>query len=675
MFLYLGKFIIKNGITLLTVIALLTGYFFYQAFYSDNPLKIDFSIEHMFPNKDNDKDYYDNFKSKYGREDNTIFLSFSNDDIFSNQSLTIIEYLSENFKKIKNIDYVLSLGNLWDDGDGKIGYDLTKSQRKLKIQNNKIYSNLLSKDSNSSIILLKINESVDSHIERESIFNQLDSIRNTLNYSIVYDGVKFYTDDLKLKKFYNQIPKKNSDLVFIIKNNNVLSESSVGPYSILNDFTSSFENSEFENRITSIQNCYELVNSNDYDIDKDLNLKIINEECYSYKNLINANLTLSAIKVSNDDNHIKNTLKIRDSLLSNPYIKFKSWKWHEAGLPVLRTRYIELVEYERSLFLPIVFIIAAVTLLWIFRQIKALLIALISILISLIWISGLMSLMNISINVISYLTFNLLMIIGVSDAIHLLMKYHEEVYKNDSKNNALYKVIVEIGSALFLTSFTTAVGFLSLSITNIKILQEFGIIMGIGIGILLITVIVMPIILSYINKPSEKHIKRLMIKKKSSSTHSLLKLVKNYPKAIIYLSIVAFVISLHGLSKMNSNVTVLGDLKPGNKLYEDLNFVETHFGGTLPLEIVIPYNESKPITHNTTFQKKYLKFINQIYDIDNIKTITGYWDLYGNPNFQQQNYINENRNELRISCGIKSINSEEADLLKDNIKKYLYKYF
>ena len=40
-----------------------------------------------------------------------------------------------------------------------------------------------------------------------------------------------------------------------------------------------------------------------------------------------------------------------------------------------------------------------------------------------------MSLMNISINVISYLTFNLLMVIGVSDAIHLLMKYYEESYK------------------------------------------------------------------------------------------------------------------------------------------------------------------------------------------------------------------------------------------------------
>ena len=87
------------------------------------------------------------------------------------------------------------------------------------------------------------------------------------------------------------------------------------------------------------------------------------------------------------------------------------------------------------------------------------------------------------------------MVIGVSDAIHLLMKYHEETHKNKDKNKALNNVIIDIGAALFLTSFTTATGFLSLSITNVRILQEFGIIMGIGIGVLfIITIIVMPII-------------------------------------------------------------------------------------------------------------------------------------------------------------------------------------
>ena len=49
--------------------------------------------------------------------------------------------------------------------------------------------------------------------------------------------------------------------------------------------------------------------------------------------------------------------KIKKIILSNDYIKYSNWKWHEAGLPILRTRYVELVEYERNIFLPIAFFI------------------------------------------------------------------------------------------------------------------------------------------------------------------------------------------------------------------------------------------------------------------------------------------------------------------------------
>ena len=49
--------------------------------------------------------------------------------------------------------------------------------------------------------------------------------------------------------------------------------------------------------------------------------------------------------------------EIEEVIENNEYIKYSSWKWHEAGLPVLRTRYVELVEYERGIFIPIAFII------------------------------------------------------------------------------------------------------------------------------------------------------------------------------------------------------------------------------------------------------------------------------------------------------------------------------
>jgi len=666
-FLYLSKFILRNGSYLLAIIAVITSIFFYQAFLSENHLKIDFSLEQMFPKKDNDKDYYDFFKKTFGREDNTIFLSFTNNNIFNESNLSILEYLSKEFQSIDNIDNVYSLGNLWDDGDGKIGYNLNESERKSLIENDKIYSGLLSNDGKSSLILLTINENVITHEERTSIFSQIDLIKKSLEYDLVYDGISFLDKSDEVKSFYNQINKNNDDILFVIKNSNVFSETSVGPYSILNEFDYNIKQIYPNLEVSSIEDCYNIINSEN-DVDIELNSILIKKKCGAYQDLVDENLNLFAVRVNHEFSDISSLLKLRNFLIESPYVNFKNWKWHEAGLPVLRTRYVELVEYERTLFIPIAFIIAAITLVWVFRQIKALLIALLSIVISIIWISGIMSLMDVSINVISYLTFNLLMIIGVSDAIHLLMKYHEEAYSNIDKNNALQNVIVEIGAALLLTSFTTAIGFLSLSIANIKILQEFGIIMAIGICILfLITIIVMPIVLSYIKKPDEKHIKRLILKKDSSLTYFFQNLVNKRPRSIIYLSSFIFALSIYGLYQINSNVTVMGDLKPGNKLHTDLNFVENNFGGTLPLEIVISYNDPELLTHNLEFQKKYLIFINELHRYDIIKSVTGYWDLDGNQNIQQSKYINTKRDHLRISCGIKSIDSEEAKIISAKI--------
>ncbi len=667
MFLKISKYIISNGLLILTAIFMLTSLFFYQAFISEDRLKIDFSIEQMFPTQDPDKDYYEKFKSVYGREDNTIFLSYTNDNIFSDENLSIVEMLSEEISKIENIDYVFSLGSLWEDGDGKIGEDLTESERLDKISSNNIYSSLLSEDKLSSLIILKINENIYSHDERKQIFSDIESVKNAFIFNVVYDGINF-KENHSLDLFYNQIPHDSDDLIYIISNKDVLSEYSIGPYSVLNALEYELsENNNFE--LFSINNCYNKINSfNEDGMDIELNQDIIKNDCYNLKDYVSEDLQYMAIKIDNKNSHFHDILKVRTILSDNAFIKFKDWEWHEAGLPVLRTRYIELVEYERFLFIPIAFLIAALTLVWVFRQLKPLLIALLSISISLIWVSGIMSLMGISINVISYLTFNLLMVIGVSDAIHLLMKYHEETHRNKDKNKALNNVIIKIGSALFLTSFTTATGFLSLSITNVKILQEFGIIMGIGIGVLfVVTIIVMPIILSYVNEPPQKHIDRLIFKKEFSSTYKMVYLVKNYPKVIIFTSILTFLLAFYGLTKIDSNVTVLGDLKEGNKLYTDINFVENNFGGTLPLEIVIPYDDSKAITHNNSFQLKFKDFTNNLIQYENIKTISSYWELDGSPNFQQHKYINESRDEIRISCGIENIDSEEAERLKFNI--------
>ena len=659
-----SKYILDNTKLFFSVIILITSIFFYIGFLSENRLRIDFSLEQMFPTKDVDRDDYEQFKIVYGREDNVMFLTITNGNIFSDINLSILELLTSDLANIDYIDYAFSLGSLWDDGDGKIGYDYTVAERYNKINNSNIYSDLISNDAKSTLIVIGIDEEIYSHETRKQILIDIDDVINSFRFDL---------------------ESINSNII-TFKNTNVLSDYSSGPYSAIqsiiddiyqfNDKTNHFGEGF---TINSINDCYDIIND-DNDVSIPLTLELINKNCDNpiliTRDLENTKLILNT-NVDFNRESINDLIKVIEN---NEYIKYSSWDWHEAGLPILRTRYVELVEYERGIFIPLAFLIAAITLIWIFRQIKMLIISLTSILISLIWVSGIMALSNISINVISYLTFNLLMIIGVSDAIHLLMKYHEEINKNSNKRSALEVVIEKIGSALFLTSFTTAVGFMSLSITNIRILQEFGVIMGVGIGILfIITIIIMPIMLLYIGVPEKTHINRLILKRKKSLSFQSLKAVQQYPKVIILISSLILMLSVYGIYQIDSNVTVLGDLKPSNKLYKDITFVEENFGGTLPLEIVVssigtPLSKDLYLKTNATntiddsnFYTKINNFMVKLDTYENIKSVTGYWNIDGSLNAQQKRYTNKDRTEIRISCGIENIDSNQADWLKKSI--------
>ena len=49
---------------------------FYYAFFSDQRLKIDFSLEQMFPENDPEKEVYDDFRNRFPREDDIVLLIY-----------------------------------------------------------------------------------------------------------------------------------------------------------------------------------------------------------------------------------------------------------------------------------------------------------------------------------------------------------------------------------------------------------------------------------------------------------------------------------------------------------------------------------------------------------------------------------------------------------------------
>jgi len=383
-----------------------------------------------------------------------------------------------------------------------------------------------------------------------------------------------------------------------------------------------------------------------------------------------------------------------DELLSNT-----KWEWHEAGIPVLRTRYIELVAQERAIFFPLSFLVVVLILYAVFRQVKGILLPIAGITVALVWVAGIMALLGITVNVVSYLTFNLLMIIGCSNAIHLLIKYHESLGLGFGRKDALDRVITEIGGALFLTSFTTAIGFFSLMMTNIRITQEFGFIVGVGVVIMfMLTIIILPILLSFIALPDKIHIQRLIKGEEFKAAYKLNEWTKGHPYMVIVLTVIVFCTSLVGLYKIDYNISILDDLKPGNELFDDVRFVEENLGGTLPLEIAVDTGVENGIT-NPTFLSILDNFKKDILSIQGIGaaiTIADHLKLINEAIGNGKRELPDNKDEVlsflvsyeetsglanadyskaRISARVVNITSEQAKGIVTQINSFAKKRF
>ena len=113
----LSQIILKFPISVMTIILLITAYFFHYAFLSEQRLIVDFSLEQMFPESDPEKDAYQSFIDEFNREDDKILLVYDCDNPTSRKNISRIAELTEMMElDIDGIEGVISLSSI-GDGD------------------------------------------------------------------------------------------------------------------------------------------------------------------------------------------------------------------------------------------------------------------------------------------------------------------------------------------------------------------------------------------------------------------------------------------------------------------------------------------------------------------------------------------------------------------------------
>ena len=378
------------------------------------------------------------------------------------------------------------------------------------------------------------------------------------------------------------------------------------------------------------------------------------------------------------------------------------WKWHQAGLPVIRTRYVQYMIQDNIRFLFPVALVISILLALLFRSFAGVLLPLIVIGLTIIWTVGLMAKMGIDINIISYMIPTLLMIISVSDSVHFMVKYFQALHEFGHRREALFQTIKKIGTALMLTSVTTAVGFGALSFVNIKIVSEFGIFTAIGVFFaFIISILFLPSMFMLMKQTADDKLINYNVGVRVKVVQKISTLVRAYPKHIIISWCFIACIGTWGAVKINPHSKLLEDLRPGNKLLDDMKVAENRMGAILPVEIILeimndgPYEDIQDV-EVMQFLDRVGAFMSSIPEIGKVMSVTQYIKeihqamndgdpaFYHVPNSRNlisqymllyesefETFFNLDYTKLRIAAQIKDIDSRRSAEIEEEINNFI----
>ncbi len=527
----------------------------------------------------------------------------------------------------------------------------------------------------------------------EQLFSQNDPVINRfLNFREEFDGV-----DNRIFLLYE------SDDPFSYKN-----------LELNKKMVYAFENIEGVSKVTSLTNIELFTEGGEYllspvyeNIPKSIDsLNIAKERILSsdlLKNyLISEDGKVAAILIEVSDSF--NEHESRESIVKqiDELQLGTDWTWHQTGLPIIRTRYVQYMIADNITFLIPVLSMLILLLSLLFRSLVGLALPLIVVLLTIIWTLGFMTATGITINIISYIIPTLLMVVGISDSVHFLVKYYKTLHLLGDKREALTQSLQKIGTAIFLTSITTAIGFGALSMVNIEIVKEFGIFTAMGVFFaFIITVLFIPSTLMLLGKTPKTKLEAYSRGYRVKIVKKLITIVRGHPKKIIFTGITITIIGFFGALQINPHSKLLDDLRPGNTLLEDMRLAEDRMGSVLPVEIIITVDENENFQDIQdvaviSFTDELASYISKIPEIGKVVSVSDYLKAInqamndGDKSFYQvplsreiisqymllydsefNSLINSDLTKLRIASQIKDIDSRRSAEIEKELNTYI----
>ncbi len=260
------------------------------------------------------------------------------------------------------------------------------------------------------------------------------------------------------------------------------------------------------------------------------------------------------------------------------------------GVPMIAADMISFVKSDLVVFGAGIVTFVIITLAIIFRQLRWIMLPLITCVASATFMLGLLTWLDWRMTVISSNFIALLLIITLAIAIHLVVRYRElQLAQPDAQQRQLVRQTVGLMfKPCLYTSMTTIVAFVSLVVSGIRPVIDFGWMMTVGIiAAFCFTFVLLPAILSLlpIGRPASN------LKNDTGLTLIFARATQRHGTSVLWVSGTLLLLTLYGVSRLEVENRFIDYFHESTEIYQGMELMDAQLGGTIPLDIIIDYVE------------------------------------------------------------------------------------
>jgi len=265
-------------------------------------------------------------------------------------------------------------------------------------------------------------------------------------------------------------------------------------------------------------------------------------------------------------------------------LRNRDWDVYMVGHPVLHVKMEEVTNREAVKTFPIALVFSVVVLMLLFRSVKATLVCLLCMTVTVLLTIGFMGWVGVGLSMVTSSLPMVLWVLALANLIHILRRYEEDRSNGASIESDIASALRQTALPCAIAMVTTAVGFLSLLAATMQPIRELGLFAAIGLIIsLVVSLSLGPFLVEKLRVPGLGS----RVEKQRIWILAVIRFSLKYRRVTCLMTLLFFILSLSLLPRIVLESNVLTFLPDDSDTVRAFSFVSEHLTGLYSLEAMV----------------------------------------------------------------------------------------